>query len=172
VNTLYTKLAAVVLIVVISFIAGWQVQGWRKDSQIAEIHIEAQAARDDAVAKARAIEDAQAASQAFAEALAVERERKTRVVEKEVTRDVIKYVQRASSQSACGGIDSDGVFLINTAASGRMPEDADTAGQSDAGAARATAATVVASVTDNYATCHANANQLRALQDWVKTLNP
>jgi hypothetical protein len=168
--TLYLRVAAYALVAVLAFGCGWKVQGWRKDSQIADIAADAQAARDDARARARAAEEAQAASQAFAEALAVEREAKTQIVEKEITRNVIKYVQKPSSQSKC--LDSDGVRLHNASAAGRVSEDAGTTSKPDAGATGATAASVVSTVTDNYATCHANANQLRALQDWVRALNP
>jgi len=170
VSDLTIRLAVYALLASVCFGAGWTVQGWRKDTQIADVAYEAQAARSDAIANAKAIEDAQAAGQAFAEALAVEREAKTRVVKTEITRDVIKYVQRASSQSACSGLDADGVRLINTSATGRMPTDTFATSAPDARAAGVTAAAVVASVTGNYGVCNDNANQLRALQDWVRTL--
>jgi len=119
VNEIAIRLAVYALLAALCFGAGWQVQGWRKDSQIADIAYEAQAARDDAIAKARAAEDAQAAGQAFAEALAVERERKTKVIEREVTRDIIRWVQKPSSRAQC--LDADGVRIHNTSAIGRVP---------------------------------------------------
>jgi hypothetical protein len=161
-------MAVYALIAALCFGVGWKVQGWRKDSQIADMVSEAQSARDMAIANARALEAAQNARAEVAAALEVERNKEARIVERVITNDVIKYVQRTGSQSC--GVDADGVRIINASAASRMPENTDTAAAPDARAAAATAAAVVHSVTDNYATCHANANQLRALQDWVGTM--
>jgi len=162
------NVAVYALIAALCFGAGWKVQGWRKDNQIAGMVSQAQAARHAALADARALENAQNARQEVAAALEVERNKEARIVEKVITNDVIKYVQRPSSQSC--GVDADGVRIINASAASRMPEATDTARAPDASPAAATAAAVVHSVTDNYNTCHANANQLRALQDWVHAM--
>jgi len=161
-------MAVYALIAALCFGAGWKVQGWRKDNQIAAMVSQAQAARHAALADARALENAQAARAEVAAALEVERNKEARIVERIITNDVIKYVQKPSSQSC--GVDADGVRLINASAASRMPENTNASGTPDARAAAATAAAVVHSVTDNYATCHANVNQLRALQGWVNSL--
>lgn len=159
----YFKLATYALAVVVGFGMGWKVNGWRKDADIKATQEQAQTARDEALANIKALEAEQLARTMLAADLEIERNKQAKTVEKVITRDVIKYVQKASSQSCA--VDGDGVRLINASAAGRVPQDSDTAAAPDA-----TAAAVVASVTDNYATCNANSNQLRALQDWVRAL--
>lgn len=161
--TLYIKLAVIALVAIIGFSTGWKVNGWRKDADIKATQEQAQAARDEALANIKALEQEQQARASVAADLEIERNKQAKIIERIVTNDVIKYVQKPTSQHC--GVDPDGVRLINTSAAGRMPEST-----SPAPAPDATAAAVVASVTNNYATCNANANQLMALQDWVRTL--
>jgi hypothetical protein len=162
------KLAVLALVALIGFGTGWKVQGWRKDSEIAEIAADIQAATDKARANTKRIEALQAQAADVAAVLEVERNKAARVVERVITNDVIKYVQRPGSQSC--GVDSDGVRIINASATGRLPTDTHASSAPDARATGVTAAAVVANVTDNYGVCHDNANQLRALQAWVRAL--
>lgn len=168
-NGLYLRLAAYVVVALIAFGTGWTVQGWRKDGEIAGIAADAQAATDRARANTKRIEALQAQAANAAAVLEVERNKQARVVERVITNDVIKYVQKPGSQSC--GVDGDGLRIINASAAGRLPTDTHAAAAPDGRAAGVTAAAVVANVTDNYSTCHANADQLRALQDWVRALN-
>ena len=56
------------------------------------------------------------------------------------------------------------VLLHDAAAAGELPEPA---GDADAAAAEITLSAVARTVAANYQTCHENAEQLRALQEWV-----
>jgi hypothetical protein len=161
--TLYIKLASYALVALLAFAGGWKIGSALKDRQILALQTNAQEAREKQLAANRLIEQAQEQKEAIAAALEIERNKAAQVITKEVIRDVIKYVQKPSSQSVC--LDSDGVRLLNTAATRGVPESTDSTSTPNA-----TAAAVVASVTDNYATCHTNANQLSALQDWVRTI--
>ena len=59
------------------------------------------------------------------------------------------------------------VRLHDAAAAGELPEPA---GDSDAPAEGVTLSAVARTVADNYQTCHENAEQLRALQAWVREM--
>lgn len=169
VHTLSTKMIAIALVASVSFLVGWQVNGWRKDGQIHEINVAAQESAEQARKQVEAQEVARALQHSITAALDVERQNEAKVVERVVVNEVIKYVQTPGAAQC--GVDATGVRLINTARSGRVSKDADSAGPSDAATGRATAAEVVTSVTQNYGICVATQNQLLALQDWVRALN-
>ena len=158
----YLKLATYALSAIIGFGIGWKIHSWKADAAaLAQMEADNKAVQA-AVEQAKKIASLRDANIQTAAQLEIERNKAAQIVTKEVIRDVIRYVQKPSSQSVC--LDSDGVRLINTA-SGGVPTDTNATGTSDA-----TAAAVVASVTDNYAICNSNANQLRALQDWVRAI--
>lgn len=155
----YFRLAVYAVLVVIGFGIGWKVNGWRHDAaDLAQMEAD-QAAIQVAAEQARKVAELRQARTDIAAQLEIERDRKAETVVKEVIRDVIRYVQTPAA-SDCG-IDSVGVCIIN--ASAGLPCLPEAAGTPDA-----TAGTVVASVTDNYATCTRNSNQLSALQDWAR----
>lgn len=160
----YFNLAVYALIAAIGFGAGWKINGWRHDAaDLARMEAD-QIAIQAAAEKARKIVELRQARTDIAAQLEIERNKETRVVERIVTDEVIKYVQTpAATQCA---VDGNGVRIINSAA--RVPPVSKTSGESNAGARDATAANVVQSVTNNYATCHRVRNQLLALQDWVR----
>ncbi len=58
------------------------------------------------------------------------------------------------------------VRLYNASASGALP-DAIATGGSDDSPASVALSDVAGSVNDNFTACHANAEQLRSLQDWI-----
>ena len=136
--TFYLKAIIYLVIVIGSASAGWQVQGWRKDSQIHAMQEEAQVNRDKALANLKRLEDERSARLDVVAQLDVERQRKAEVIERVITNDVIKYVQTPGA-ARCG-IDAGGLRLINASAAGRMPDDAEAGREPDAGAAGLTAA--------------------------------
>lgn len=159
----YLKLAIYAAILLAGFGTGWKVHSWKADAQsLAQMEADQKAiqAHVDEVKKVEALRQANIETAALLE---IERDRAAKTVERVITNDVIKYVQTPASTQC--GIDPTGVRLINTAASGRLPEDTDTTSK-----AHASAAAVVTSVTSNYSTCNENANQLIALQDWVRAI--
>lgn len=164
----YLKLVTYALAVAVGFGMGWKVNGWRYDAAaLAEMEAE-QAAIEASAEQARKLLEAQVQLRderlQAAAVLEVERSKQAEIVTREVTRDVIKYVNSPGAAVRC--LDADGVRILNAAAAG-VPQ-VETSGTPDAGAATATAARVVESVAENYSVCHANSNQLRALQDWVR----
>lgn len=155
----YFKLATYALAVIVGFGMGWKVNGWRHDAaDLAQMEAD-QRAIQAAVEQAKKVQSLREANTEAAAQLEIERDRQAETVVKEVIRDVIRYVQTPAA-SDCG-IDAVGVRIINASAGvPALPEGTATPD--------ATAGAVVASVTDNYATCTKHSNQLRALQDWIK----
>ena len=82
-----------------------------------------------------------------------------------IIREVPVYVP-VQADAACT-INRGFVRLHDAAAEGRMPEPARDA---DAAAAGIALSAVAGTVTENYRTCHENAEQLRALQAWVSEM--
>jgi len=80
-----------------------------------------------------------------------------------IVRKVPLYVP-ASADAACI-VPAGFVRLHDAAATSAMP---DAPGAADAQASGVALSTVASTVTDNYTTCHATAEQLTALQDWVR----
>jgi hypothetical protein len=166
--TVYLQIVAVTLAV--GFLAGWQVNGWREDAQLNAIHTVAQEAAQEAREAVASQELAVDQAQHTAALLAVERERKSKVIERIVTNEVIQYVQTPAAAEC--GVDARGVRIINAASHSGASGDADTAGSLDGATGDATAAEVVTSVTQNYGLCEDNRNQLLGLQAWVRGLTP
>lgn len=96
------------------------------------------------------------------------RRQKARNLQRVVTRKVIEYVQNPAIERV--HLPAEWVRLHDTAASGRMSEDADPAGPTDDPAVGVTDADAIAVVVENYATCTATRNQLIALQEWAAGL--
>ncbi|MBN8461447.1 MAG: hypothetical protein J0M01_01325 [Dechloromonas sp.] len=82
-----------------------------------------------------------------------------------IIKEVPVYVP-AQADAACT-INRGFVRLHDAAAAGDLPEPA---GDADATAAGITLSAVTEAVVGNYQTCHENAEQLRALQAWVREM--
>ena len=82
-----------------------------------------------------------------------------------IIREVVVYVP-VQADAACT-INRGFVRLHDAAAAGELPEPA---GDADATAAGLALSTVAGTVAANYQTCHENAEQLRALQAWVREI--
>lgn len=82
-----------------------------------------------------------------------------------IIREVPVYVP-AQADAACT-INRGFVRLHDAAAAGELPEPA---GDADAPAAGIALSTVAETVAGNYQSCHENAEQLRALQGWVREM--
>lgn len=82
-----------------------------------------------------------------------------------IIREVPVYVP-AQADAACT-INRGFVRLHDAAAAGELPEPA---GDADAPAAGIALSTVAETVAGNYQSCHENAEQLRALQAWLREM--
>lgn len=81
-----------------------------------------------------------------------------------IVREVPTYVTPAADTRCT--VPAGFVSLHNAAAQGAVPDPA-AAGSADAPAAGVALSTVASTVAANYTTCHANAQQLISLQQWV-----
>ena len=82
-----------------------------------------------------------------------------------IIKEVLVYVP-VEADAACT-INRGFVRLHDAAAAGELP---DPAGDADAAAAGIALSAVAGTVAANYQTCHENAEQLRALQTWVREM--
>jgi len=115
------------LVAVASFGLGCKVGSALKDRQIIALQAKAQEAREKQLANLRAIEQEREAKEAVAAALEIERSKQAQVIERTVTRDVIKYVRTPAAAVPC--LDDAGLRIINAAA--RVP-DIEATGRPDA----------------------------------------
>ncbi|MEW6612722.1 MAG: hypothetical protein AB1409_08275 [Pseudomonadota bacterium] len=83
----------------------------------------------------------------------------------EIIKEVPVYVP-VEADAACV-VPRGFVRLHDAAATGRLPEPA---GAADAAPAGVALSTVAGTVADNYERCHENAEQLRALQAWIREM--
>lgn len=166
-----SKLIIAAVILSLGFGSGWMVNGWRLGAKIDRLQRGYAQAAQEAADRARSVESAQ---RAVADAVAVSdalKTRQRRIVERIVTNEVIKYVQKP----AVCTLPADWVRIHNTAARG-VPGDADTPPDPDGGAGTpedsVNDAEALVVVTQNYDTCRANADRLRSLQDWIRRIAP
>ena len=94
----------------------------------------------------------------------VEVQGKTRTVERQVEKEVIRYVE--THAGSC--LDADWGRLHDSAAAGAVP---DPAPRVDGERRAPEASAALETVTANYAACHRTADRLDALQTWVKAQN-
>lgn len=97
----------------------------------------------------------------------VDRVRVVRAKGDTIIREVPVYVP-LQADAACP-INHGFVRLHDAAASGELPEPTR---DPDAPAPGLALSTVAETVTTNYQTCHENAEQLRALQEWIREATP
>ncbi len=140
---------------VVAFGAGWKVNGWRVDAELA-------AAREDHAETVATLEqrlDAAVSSAATESAEAIVEVRTETI---EVIKEVIRYVE--TTPASCT-LDAGWVRLHDTAAAGLS----DSAGTPGAPNDRtATAGEALAVTAQNYAQCREQAEQLRGLQAYVR----
>jgi hypothetical protein len=161
-------LAVIVAAVVIGGLCGYKVASWRYGEEISETRAEHLSAVAKANEKTRQIDSLNAKlTQSAAEAEAL-RNQKREVVERVVTKQVIKYVETDNAREC--GLSHDGVRLHDTAARGELPVDTDTAAKPDGEAIAATNAELIFTVVQNYNACNADLDRLSGLQDWVRSL--
>lgn len=138
---------------------------------IDKLHSDAQAKVLEFSEQARQLEQAQAdKSNAIAQAAELAKQ-KQQVITKTIAKEVIRYVENPSIVHVM--LPRQWVFLHDSAALGRdpdMPEASDTTPKPDDPPATATDTQALATVTSNYATCRSNADQLVALQEWVRAI--
>ena len=162
------RLIGVVIGVSLAFAGGYQVAAWKYGQEIAETRVEHLDAVADAADQARKTEEIRRTLSDSIAANDALKNRRREVVERVVTKQVIKYVETDNAREC--GLSADGVRIHDTAARGAVPSDTDTTPIVDDGAIAASNAEVMQVVTGNYATCNAIRDQLTGFQSWVNTL--
>ena len=137
--------------------------GWIKGAS----HVQAQwdAAIQQQALQAAAIRERQAQATVKVVTEYVDRVRVVREKGDTIIQEVPVYVP-VQADAACT-IHRGFVRLHDTAAAGELPESAR---EADAAAAGIALSAVAGTVAANYQTCHENAEQLRALQAWIKEM--
>lgn len=164
----WLRFAGVAAFVAAVFAGGYKVASSHYGGIIAETRAQHLEAVAEANRKTRLIDEvnrraANAASEAYAW-----KNREREVVTKVITKEVIKYVETDNAREC--GLSASGVRLHDTAARGRVPEDARATAGTDDGAIAATNAEVIMTVTDNYNTCNETRDKLIGLQNWVRAV--
>lgn len=147
--------------------AGWQFRDWKAGEQVAGLRESYAEAARIAASKAQAAAEALRTTTDLAEQQAARLEALQAQKSKQVTREVIRYVQSPGADSC--GVDAAGVRLINSAAAGGLPEAPDAASGPDDSTGGAAAGRIVASVVDNYLTANECRARLLALQSWLRS---
>ncbi|CUJ09876.1 hypothetical protein [Achromobacter xylosoxidans] len=137
--------------------------GWIKGAS----HVRAQwdAAIQQQALQTAAIRERQAQATVKVVTQYVDRVRVVREKGETIIKEVPVYVP-VQADAACS-INRGFVRLHDAAAVGELPDSAQDA---DAAAADIALSAVAGTVAANYQTCHENAEQLRALQEWVKEM--
>lgn len=137
--------------------------GWNKGAD----HVQAQwdAATQKQTLQATAVRQRQAEATVKVVTQYIDRVRIVREKDETIIKEVPVYVP-VQADAACT-INRGFVRLHDAAAAGELPEAARDADATAAGLALSTVATTV---TANYQTCHENAEQLRALQTWIREM--
>lgn len=156
-------------LIIASGFAGYQVAAWKYGEKIAEHkleHLQAVHAAKVQADKINALRLEHTNDIATIHAL---QNQEREVVERVVTKQVIKYVETDNAQQC--GLSADGVRIHDTAARGSLPDDTESSAVVDGGAIEVTNAEVIPVITENYATCNAIRERYVLLQDWVRGLD-
>jgi hypothetical protein len=163
VNSLYLKAGAIV----ISFVAGFVVQGWRMGEDMAEFE---RAIAQASELQANAVLSIERLSREKSEAISAEAAAELRAhttQARTVTKEVIRYVQDPGTGKC--DLPAEWVRTHNQAAN--VSRAASAAGASSAATARtATDRDALIAVTENYDRCNANLIQHKGLIDWAKSI--
>ena len=160
------QVLALVAASLISAASGWKVTSWYYQSQISDMLLDAAQAAQEARDLNDKIEVMGLELAGVVSERDAARRQKARDLQRVITRKVIEYVQNPDIERVY--LPSEWVRLHDSAASGRVPEDADPAGATDDPAVGVTDADAIAVVTDNYGICTDTRNQLIGLQEWAK----
>ncbi len=138
--------------------------GWIKGAS----HVQAQwdAAIQQQTLQAAAVRERQAQATVEVVTQYVDRVRVVREKGDTIIKEVPVYVP-VQADAAC--TINHGFVRLHDAAAGELPEPARDA---DAAAAGVALSAVAGTVAANYQTCHENAEQLRALQEWIRGAIP
>ena len=139
--------------------------GWIKGADHVQAQWDASVHRQTLQAAAARERQAQATVKVVTEY--VDRVRVVREKGDTIIKEVPVYVP-AQANAACT-VNRGFVRLHDAAAAGELPTPA---GDPDAAASGLALSTVAGTVTANYQTCHENAEQLRALQEWIREVLP
>lgn len=159
------QVLALVAASLISAASGWKVTSWYYQSQISDMLLDAAQAAQEARDLNDKIEVMGLELAGVVSERDAARRQKARNLQRVVTRKVIEYVQNPAIERV--HLPAEWVRLHDTAASGRMSEDADPAGPTDDPAVGVTDADAIAVVTDNYGICDDTRRQLIGLQEWA-----
>lgn len=156
-------------VLALTFAAGWTANGWRLGNDILAMERDASDARGEAL---EARQQRKMAEDARMDVL-IERAhqvlRQDEQVERVITREVVRYVEREKSSGTACRFGIDWVRLHDAAALG-LPPDAAALARVDGAAGDVTAADGLPTVTDNYAAARRNARRLESLQRYVRTV--
>ena len=160
------QVLALVAASLISAASGWKVTSWYYQSQISDMLLDAAQAAQEARELNDRIEVMALELSGVVSERDAARRQKARDLQRVVVRKVIEYVQNPDIERV--HLPPEWVRLHDTAASGRMSEDAGPTGATDDTAEGVTDADAIAVVTDNYGICTDTRNQLIGLQEWAK----
>jgi hypothetical protein len=180
IQRLYLMLAGAAVAIGLSFSAGYE---WRdrsadnellvKQAEIDAMLLEAQARATVASEDARQLEQLARVREALAGEVEALRNQERAVVERVVTKEVIKYVENNYSGSIV--MPGEWVRIHDIAAAGRSPGMSAApyaTGAAYDDAVRVTDAGAIAITAENYSTCNEIRDQLVSLQDWVRAALP
>lgn len=159
------QVLALVAASLISAASGWKVTSWYYQSQISDMLLDAAQAAQEARDLNDKIEVMGLELAGVVSERDAARRQKARDLQRVITRKVIEYVQNPDIERVY--LPSEWVRLHDSAASGRVPEDADPAGPVDDPTVGVTDADAIAVVTDNYGICDDTRRQLIGLQEWA-----
>ncbi len=164
-----TKIKLILLLIGVagSFLAGWQVNGWRYQAKISDMHNKALESAKKAENDARTIEELNRDISSRIDENNALKAQKQKIVTKTINHEVVKYVK--SDTPKCD-LSNKWVQLHDAAASGRVSEVSNSTRESNAETPKVTDDQAIITVTENYATCQEVRQQLESLQEWVKSV--
>lgn len=155
--------------------SGYKIGTWQVGAELEALRREYAEQGVAALRAASDIEALRANLARAAEATAAARAAAQAAQARTITREVVRYVQTDNAREC--GFSADGVRIHDAAARGALapggvPEGAAGAAGAHGPAVEIANAEIVPAVVENYATCHAWRNQLAALQEYVRSIQP
>ena len=157
---------AALVIAAVSGTTGWKVSSWYYLSKINSMQIKQHVSAEEARKRVKTIELLNAEITTVIEERDLAMQQEERVVERIVTNEVIKYVQNTVIEHC--DVPVEFVRLHDAAASGGVPDNAESADAADDASRGTSDADVLQVVTTNYSTCRRTRNQLINLQAWIE----
>lgn len=160
------RIAAAIGGAVLIFGAGWKVNGWRLGEEMEQREKEIALAAIEGYKLTREKENKSAEVTIDIGTAHAEKEVEVKVVERVVTKEVIKYVQAPYAGHL--NMPLGWVRLDSASATGRMPGDILPAAGPDDAPSGFTDADAIAVIADRNNICRAEIRKLESLQSWVR----